>query len=121
MDLLDGALPVLILPPPGLPTSSPEITASQTQVTTSQSQASKKRKGSSYQHAVAPAEKRIKRMGRPKNGWTATRKRKLIRLYLNTELDVVEISQVLRAENFQPWYAVPLFQCAGPAQHFNSR
>jgi hypothetical protein len=42
-------------------------------------------------------------MGRPKNGWTPTRLRKLVRLYLMTNLDVVEISKVLRAKGFEPW------------------
>lgn len=93
---LSAHLQVLNLPPPSLPTTSQSLLFSP------ESSSSKKRKGSPYKHAAAPTEKRVKRMGRPKNGWTATRKRKLIRLYLMTELDVGEISQVLRAETFQP-------------------
>jgi hypothetical protein len=98
MDMSGGRLPKLTLPPPSLLTSSQDLVQ--------RSAPTKKRKGASFEHVVTPAGKRTKRMGRPKNGWTATRKRKLIRLYLMTELDVAEISQVLRAENFQPWYAV---------------
>lgn len=96
MDLLEGPLPTLSLPPPSITTSSLEI----------EPLLSKKRKVSA--NAGPPVEKRVKRMGRPKNGWTATRKRKLIRLYLMTELDVLEIAQVLRAETFQPWFVLIL-------------
>jgi len=42
-------------------------------------------------------------MGRPRNGWTPTRKRKLVRLYLMTELEVGEIVEVLKAKDFEPW------------------
>lgn len=101
MDLLEEPLPTLSLPPPSLTTASLDIAPL----------LSKKRKGSS--NAGPPTEKRAKRMGRPKNGWTATRKRKLIRLYLMTELDVLEIAQVLRAESFQPWFVL-VFSSAKP-------
>jgi hypothetical protein len=53
-------------------------------------------------HASAPIHKRPKLMGRPKNHWTPTRVRKLVRLYLMTRLDVCEIGSVLRADDFQP-------------------
>lgn len=94
---MEAVLPTLTLPPPSLSPVSEQ--------TLCQSTVSKKRKGSSYKHVV-PVEKKIKRMGRPKNGWTPTRKRKLIRLYLMTDLDVVDIAQVLRREHFQPWSAL---------------
>lgn len=42
-------------------------------------------------------------MGRPKNGWTPTRLRKLVRLYLMTNLEVVEIAKVLQTKDFKPW------------------
>lgn len=51
------------------------------------------------------SQKRRKVIGRPKNGWTASRRRKLVRLYLMTNLEVNEIAKVLRTENFKPWYA----------------
>jgi len=44
-----------------------------------------------------------KAMGRPKNAWTASRSRKLVRLYLMTSLDVDEIAKVLRTKDFAPW------------------
>jgi hypothetical protein len=40
--------------------------------------------------------------GRPKIPWTASRKRKLIRLYLLTDLKIEEIEGVLRADGFAP-------------------
>src|ERR1700691_6647195 len=70
--------------------------------------ADKKRKNGSQEEARAPAQKRLKPkpMGRPRNGWTPTRKRKLVRLYLITYLNVGEIAEVLRGKHFQPWYVV---------------
>jgi hypothetical protein len=70
--------------------------------------ADKKRKNGSQEEARAPAQKRLKPkpMGRPRNGWTPTRKRKLVRLYLMTDLNVGEIAEVLRGKHFQPWYVV---------------
>jgi hypothetical protein len=66
--------------------------------------ADKKRKNASQDHGKTPDKKKLKPMGRPRNGWTPTRKRKLVRLYLMTELNVGEIAEVLRAKHFQPWY-----------------
>ncbi|KAF8866094.1 ankyrin [Acephala macrosclerotiorum] len=40
--------------------------------------------------------------GRPRNGWTPSRSRKLVRLYLMTELTNDEIIKVLRAKGFSP-------------------
>ncbi len=54
-------------------------------------------------YVVTRSSKRVKLMGRPKNNWTPTRKRKLVRLYLMTDLDVGEIVEVLRGKGFQPW------------------
>lgn len=68
----------------------------------------KKRKNGARDEARAPAQKRLKPkpMGRPRNGWTPTRKRKLVRLYLMTDLNVGEIAEVLRSKHFQPWYSL---------------
>lgn len=41
-------------------------------------------------------------MGRPKNDWTASRRRKLVRLYLMTDLEVGAIAKVLRTDYFEP-------------------
>ena len=62
----------------------------------------KKRKNGARDEARAPAQKRLKPkpMGRPRNGWTPTRKRKLVRLYLMTDLNVGEIAEVLRDLTF---------------------
>jgi hypothetical protein len=70
--------------------------------------ADKKRKNGAQDEARAPAQKRLKPkpMGRPRNGWTPTRKRKLVRLYLMTDLNVGEIAEVLRSKHFQPWYGL---------------
>lgn len=46
--------------------------------------------------------KRRRVMGRPKNGWTPTRLRKLTRLYLMTNLEVCEIAEVLHEKGFAP-------------------
>jgi len=54
------------------------------------------------EHGSTHIHKRAKRMGRPRNHWTPTRVRKLVRLYLLTRLDVCEIGSVLRADDFQP-------------------
>jgi hypothetical protein len=40
--------------------------------------------------------------GRPKKAWNASRKRKLVRLYLMTDLKVMEIQKVLEEEGFSP-------------------
>ncbi|KAK0100667.1 hypothetical protein ONS95_007119 [Cadophora gregata] len=40
--------------------------------------------------------------GRPKNAWTSSRKRKLVRLYSLTTLDKDEIRQVLKDHDFDP-------------------
>jgi hypothetical protein len=47
--------------------------------------------------------KRQKIMGRPKNSWTPRRLRRLVRLYLMTDLEVTEIAKVLQSTEFQPW------------------
>jgi hypothetical protein len=60
------------------------------------------RKSSVVEHGSTHIHKRAKRMGRPRNHWTPTRVRKLVRLYLLTSLDVCEIGSVLRADDFQP-------------------
>ena len=50
-----------------------------------------------------PPRKRKRVNGRPRNLWTSTRLRKLTRLYLMTNLDVVDIIKTLEAEDFAPW------------------
>jgi hypothetical protein len=40
--------------------------------------------------------------GRPKIAWDASRKRKLVRLYLMTDLKIADIQQVLSTEGFTP-------------------
>ncbi|KAF4631724.1 hypothetical protein G7Y89_g6412 [Cudoniella acicularis] len=47
-------------------------------------------------------QKRRRLTGRPRNDWTPTRLRKLVRLYLLTELDPLEISRLLQADDFSP-------------------
>ncbi|KAH7323584.1 hypothetical protein BKA65DRAFT_540230 [Rhexocercosporidium sp. MPI-PUGE-AT-0058] len=72
---------------------------------------SKKRRHVPFSNHVAiPVKKRSKLMGRPKNNWTPARKRKLVRLYLMTELGVEEIADVLQAKGFQPWAQVKLLR-----------
>ena len=48
-------------------------------------------------------EKRISPRGRPSNGWTSRSLRRLIRLYLLTDLDLDCIIDRLKTEDFQPW------------------
>src|SRR4051794_15908678 len=50
------------------------------------------------------SKKRKKVIGRPKNDWTPSRRRKLVRLYLMTNLEPKEIARVLRDGSFSPWY-----------------
>jgi hypothetical protein len=74
----------------------------------SPSRLSTKRKHSiGMQHAASRrGNKRAKatgRPGRPRNLWTRSRSRKLIRLYLMSPLDVNEIAAVLRSTDFEPW------------------
>ncbi|KAF4632035.1 hypothetical protein G7Y89_g6091 [Cudoniella acicularis] len=64
--------------------------------------ATRKRKYGHRAQVLERGSKRQKIMGRPRNGWTPTRLRKLVRLYLMTNLDVVEISKVLRTKDFKP-------------------
>jgi hypothetical protein len=40
--------------------------------------------------------------GRPKIAWNASRKRKLVRLYLMTDLKVIDIQQALGTDGFNP-------------------
>ncbi|KAH6673277.1 hypothetical protein B0J14DRAFT_592910 [Halenospora varia] len=40
--------------------------------------------------------------GRPRNSWTSSRRRKLIRLYTMTNLSIAEIQKVLETEGFNP-------------------
>jgi hypothetical protein len=40
--------------------------------------------------------------GRPRNNWTATKERKLARLYCLTNLEINEIQVVLKADGFGP-------------------
>lgn len=47
--------------------------------------------------------KRRNIIGRPRNDWTRSRSRKLVRLYLMTDLRVEEIVKVLQAKSFSPW------------------
>jgi hypothetical protein len=54
-------------------------------------------------HDIKVPQKRRKLMGRPKNVWTPSRRRKLVRLYLLSNLEVDEISKVLQADGFNPW------------------
>lgn len=63
-----------------------------------------KRKRSNHaQHTRDGAgNKKRKTIGRPKNDWTPSRQRKLIRLYLMTDLTVEEIIRVLRRRGFAP-------------------
>ena len=76
------------------------------QIASQEKGADRKRKNASHDQTKAPAQKRLKPkpMGRPRNGWTPTRKRKLVRLYLMTDLNVGEIAEVLRGKHFEPWY-----------------
>jgi len=46
--------------------------------------------------------------GRPKVAWDASRKRKLVRLYLMTDLKIADIQQVLSTEGFTPKYCSAL-------------
>lgn len=64
---------------------------------------SRKRGVGNRKYGSTQIAKRRRLMGRPRNEWTSTRLRKLVRLYLMTELDVSEISRVLSAGDFQPW------------------
>ncbi len=95
------------------PLASPSVPDSTTPTTSTKHATSpgvpadKKRKNAPQDHGRTPEKKRLKPMGRPRNGWTPTRKRKLVRLYLMTELNVGEIAEVLRAKHFQPWYVDP--------------
>ncbi|KAE8443631.1 hypothetical protein EG329_001489 [Mollisiaceae sp. DMI_Dod_QoI] len=66
------------------------------------SRASTKRKYGHKVHKLEHGPKRQRVMGRPRNGWSPTRLRKLVRLYLMTNLDVIEISKVLRSKDFKP-------------------
>jgi hypothetical protein len=43
-------------------------------------------------------------VGRPKNAWSLSRKRKLVRLYCLTTLDKTQISKILEASDFGPRY-----------------
>jgi hypothetical protein len=45
----------------------------------------------------------IAQIGRPANKWTSSSLRKLIRLYLLTDLELVGIIDCLRTNDFQPW------------------
>ncbi|PVH75127.1 ankyrin [Cadophora sp. DSE1049] len=62
----------------------------------------KKRQSTFDNRAVIPGKKRSRLMGRPKNDWTPSRKRKLVRLYLMTQLDVDDIGRVLSRKGFIP-------------------
>jgi hypothetical protein len=84
--------------PDSIPDSIPSSTSSHTGTP-------KIRKRSRESHEVKVGQKRRKVIGRPKNGWTASRRRKLVRLYLMTNLEVDEIAKVLRTDNFKTWYA----------------
>ncbi|KAE8449963.1 hypothetical protein EG329_007102 [Mollisiaceae sp. DMI_Dod_QoI] len=48
------------------------------------------------------SKKKRKTIGRPNNDWTPSRSRKLVRLYLMTDLTIGEIIKVLRARDFAP-------------------
>lgn len=61
-----------------------------------------------------PTPKRRKPTGRPKNGWTPSRRRKLVRLYLMTELNVDELAATLRTDRFKPW-CVGLLELTSPS------
>ncbi len=63
-----------------------------------------KRKHGRGLHEAKHGPKRRKVMGRPKNAWTPTRLRKLVRLYLMTNLKVTQIAKVLQAKDFHPRY-----------------
>jgi hypothetical protein len=54
-------------------------------------------------HEVKLSQKRRRVIGRPKNGWTASRRRKLVRLYLMTNLELDDIAKVLRTDDFKTW------------------
>jgi len=45
--------------------------------------------------------------GRPKLDWTSSRKRKLGRLYLLTDVTIADIQQILKDEKFNPRSAFP--------------
>jgi hypothetical protein len=66
--------------------------------------ASSKRKCSNHvQHTRdGGGNKKRKTIGRPKNDWTPSRSRKLVRLYLMTDLSIEEIIRVLRTRGFAP-------------------
>ena len=68
-----------------------------------ESLSSTKRKHGIKVHASVHINKRLKTIGRPRNLWTRSRSRKLVRLYLMAGLDVNEIATVLRTEDFKPW------------------
>jgi len=48
--------------------------------------------------------------GRPKLDWTSSRKRKLGRLYLLTDIAISDIQQVLKDEKFNPRYVFHIAQ-----------
>lgn len=52
------------------------------------------------------ANKKRKTLGRPKIDWTPSRSRKLVRLYLMTDLTVEEIKRVIRSKGFRPRYLI---------------
>jgi hypothetical protein len=83
---------------PSIPGSTPRA-RSTIHATSPDVPADKKRKNGLQDQGRTPAQKRLKPMGRPRNGWTPTRKRKLVRLYLMTELNVGEIAEVLRGKS----------------------
>ncbi|KUJ20059.1 ankyrin [Mollisia scopiformis] len=56
--------------------------------------------GETFKHDKVENEKKV--IGRPKNAWSSSRSRKLVRLYLMTSLNVDEIVEVLRTEDFMP-------------------
>ena len=89
---------------------SPAHATSKIPTGTQEQVGNRKRKNASQDQTKAPAQKRLKPkpMGRPRNGWTPTRKRKLVRLYLMTDLNVGEIAEVLRGKHFEPWYGTLL-------------
>jgi hypothetical protein len=40
--------------------------------------------------------------GRPRIAWTASRRRKLVRLYLMTDIKIHEIQMLLKEDGFKP-------------------
>lgn len=103
MIMAEGASRSNIRPALSASASSSQASSSSEPCVTPSSVSSRKRTAAGN-YAGLSTPKRRKPMGRPRNDWTASRRRKLIRLYLMTELNVGELGATLRSDRFQPWY-----------------